>query len=155
MAVMADTYLEDDLNDEPAPRLSLTDGVPPDHVGVMVAGVVMMLGGWVGIYQLVTTSLPRVGQRWMFFLLLQVAVTGTVLPFVRYLNVRFTPVDVELPPGGVLVRQSIWIGLFVVLCAWLQMPRVLNVPIAFFLALVFIVIEAFLRSREIRNERTE
>ena len=58
-------------------------------------------------------------------------------------------------PGGVLVRQSIWIGLFVVMCAWLQMPRVLNLPVAFFLGLVFIVIEVFLRSREIRNERAE
>ena len=42
-------------------------------------------------------------------------------------------------------------------CAWLQMlrPRVLNLPIAFFIGLVFVVIEVFLRSREIRNERAE
>jgi hypothetical protein len=53
------------------------------------------------------------------------------------------------------VRQSIWIGLFAMLCSWLQMPRVLNLPIAFFLGLVFVVIEVFLRSREIRNERIE
>jgi len=152
---MADIYLEDDLQDNSPSRLPASDRIPPDHVGVLTAGVVMMIGGWVGIYQLVTTTLPRVGQRWLFFMLLQIAVTGTVLPFVRYLNVRFTPVDADLPPGGVLVRQSIWIGLFVVLCSWLQMPRVLNLPIAFFLALVFIVIETFLRSREIRNERAE
>jgi len=152
---MNDSYLEDDLQDEAPSQFLTTDKIPPDHVGVLVAGVVLMGGGWLGIYQLVTTTLPRVGQRWLFFLLLQLAVTGTVLPFVRYLNVRFTPVDVELPPGGVLVRQSIWIGLFAVLCAWLQMPRVLNLPIAFFLGLVFIVIETFLRSREIRAERAE
>jgi hypothetical protein len=152
---MADTYLEDDLEDEPLSQVSSPDKIPADHVGVLVAGLVLMVGGWLGIYQLVTTTLPRVGQRWLFFLLLQLAVTGTVLPFVRYLNVRFTPVDVELPPGGVIVRQSIWIGLFVVLCAWLQMPRVLNVPIAFFVGLVFVVIETFLRSREIRSERAD
>lgn len=113
----------------------------------------MAAGGWFGLYQLVTTVLPRVGPRWLFFVLLQIAVTGTVLPFVRYLNVRFTPVTVELPPGGVLVRQSVWIGLFVVTCAWLQIPRVLTPPIAFFLGLVFVIIEAFLRSRELANER--
>lgn len=129
--------------------------MPPDHVGVLVAGVVMMLGGWLGLYQLVTNTLPRVGPRWAFFMLLFMAVTGTVLPFVRYLNVRFTPMHVELPPGGVLVRQSIWIGLFVVTCAWLQIPRVLTLPIAFFLALAFIVIEVFLQSREIANEYTD
>lgn len=127
--------------------------MPPDHIGVLAAGLVMMVGGWLSLYYLVTTTLPRVGQRWIFFMLLLIAVTGTVLPFIRYLNVRFTPTDVELPPGGVIVRQSIWFGLFVVLCAWLQLPRVLNLPIAFFLGLVFIGIEVFLRSREIRNER--
>jgi hypothetical protein len=91
----------------------------------------------------------------MFFVLLQLAVTGTVLPFVRYLNVRFTPVQYDLPPGGVIVRQAIWFGLFAVTCAWLQIPRVLTLPIAFFVALVFIIIEIFLRSREIRLERGE
>jgi hypothetical protein len=152
---MNESYFEDDLQDEGTSQLISSDKIPPDHVGVLVAGVVMMVVGWAGIYQLVTTTLPRVGQRWLFFLLLQLAVSGTVLPFVRYLNVRFTPVDVDLPPGGVLVRQSIWIGLFAMVCVWLQMPRVLNLPIAFFLGLVFVVIEVFLRSREIRNERTE
>jgi hypothetical protein len=126
--------------------------MPPDHLGVLIAAGLMMVGGWLGLYQLVTNTLPRVGPRWAFFMLLFLAVTGTVLPFVRYLNVRFTPVQVELPPGGVLVRQSIWVGLFVVTCAWLQIPRVLTLPIAFFLALAFIVIEVFLRSRETANE---
>ncbi|MFQ3567624.1 MAG: hypothetical protein SNJ59_11555 [Aggregatilineales bacterium] len=126
---------------------------PPDHVGVLIAAVIMMVGGWAGLYHLITTELPRVGPRWIFFVLLHIAVVGTVLPFVRYLNVRFTPVHRELPPGGVIVRQSVWIGLYVVTCAWLQIPRVLTLPIAFFLALAFIIIEVFLRSREIVNER--
>ncbi|MBZ0302723.1 MAG: hypothetical protein K8J31_23460 [Anaerolineae bacterium] len=127
--------------------------IPPDHVGVMIAALVMIVGGWGGLYLLVTTTLPRVGQRWIFFVLLHVAVTGTVLPFVRYLNVRFARQEDALPPGGVLVRQSVWIGLFVITCAWLQIPRVLNPPITFFVAMVFVVIEVFLRSREIAHER--
>jgi Flp pilus assembly protein protease CpaA len=49
----------------------------------------------------------------------------------------------------------VWVGLFAVTCAWLQIPRVLNLPIAFFVGLVFVVIEVFLRSREIRNERAD
>ena len=129
--------------------------MPPDHVGVLVAGTLMMLGGWVGLYRLVTATRPFVGPRWVFFMMLFLAVTGTVLPFVRYLNVRFTSIHNELPPGGVLVRQSIWVGLFVVTCAWLQIPRVLTWPIGFFLGLVFIVIEIFLRSREVANEYIE
>jgi hypothetical protein len=148
---MNDFDYDDDSGQDSAS--SFGGNMPPDHIGMLAAGLVMMVGGWLGLYQLVTTTLPRVGQRWLFFMLLLVAVTGTVLPFVRYLNVRFTPIDVELPPGGVIVRQSIWIGLFIALCAWLQLPRILNLPIAFFLGLVFVVIETFLRTREIRSER--
>lgn len=140
----------------PPPRKTYEpERIPPDHTGVLIAALVMAGGGWFGLYQVVTTVLPRVGPRWLFFVLLQIAVTGTVLPFVRYLNVRFTPVSADLPPGGVLVRQSVWIGLFVVTCAWLQIPRVLTPPIAFFLGLAFVIIEAFLRSREIANERED
>jgi hypothetical protein len=155
MTIMDDLQQNPDALDEVDPPALASDKMPPDHMGVLIAGVFFMLVGWAGLFQLVTTTLPRVGQRWIFFLLLQIAVTGTVLPFVRYLNVRFTPVTSDLPPGGVLVRQAIWFGLFVMTCAWLQIPRILNLPIAFFLALVFIVIEVFLRSRELRNERGE
>src|SRR5690606_8301047 len=149
MAHMNDRSQSDDtLLEAPLPSEKTT----PDYVGVLIAALLMALGGWLGLYYLVTTSLPRVGPRWIFFVLLHIAVTGTVLPFVRYLNVRFTPVERELPPGGVIVRQSVWIGLFVITCAWLQIPRVLSWPIAFFLALIFIVIEIFLRSRELSHD---
>ncbi len=152
---MTDTERSHERPSRAAVHLDAPPKMPPDHIGVLIAGVLMMIGGWYGLYELVTTTLPRVGQRWLFFVLLQIAITGTVLPFIRYLNVRFVPVDVEVPPGGVIVRQSIWVGLFAVTCAWLQIPRVLNLPIAFFVALVFIIVEVFLRSREIRYERNE
>lgn len=113
-----------------------------------------MLTGWLGLYQLVTVALPRIGgELWLFFALLQIAVTGTVIPLVRFLNIRFTSLMDDLPPGGVIVRQSIWIGLFVVTCAWLQIPRALSLPLAIFVALVFIVVEIFLRTRELAGER--
>lgn len=133
----------------------ILDRTPPDHVGVLFAALVMIVGGWGGLYALVMTTLPRVGQRWLFFVLLHIAVTGTVLPFVRYLNIRFTPITRDVLPGGVVVRQSVWIALFVVTLAWLQIPRVLSWPIIFLLALMFIVIEVFLRLREIAHERQE
>lgn len=128
---------------------------PPDHTGMMVAAVVMIVAGWGGLYVLVTTQIPRVGQRWFFFVLLQVAVAGTVMPFLRYVNVRLTPETRTVPPSGVIVREAVWFGLFIVTCAWLQIPRVLTLPITFFLALAFVVIELFLRSREIPNEQLE
>lgn len=134
---------------QPSPSTKL----PPDYAGVLFAAILMIIVGWYGLYTLVTTQIPRVGQRWMFFVLLHIAVTGTVMPFVRYLNIRLTPITRPLPSGGVIVRQSVWIGIFAVTCAWLQIPRVLTVPVMFFVALAFAVIEVFLRSREMSNER--
>lgn len=128
---------------------------PPDHVGILIVAFMLMFIGWGGLYILLTTELPRVGQRWIFFVLLHIAITSTVLPVLRYLNVRFTPIHQNVPHGVIIVRQSVWVGLFVVTCAWLQIPRVLNPTIAFFLALAFIVIEIFLRTREIANERAQ
>jgi hypothetical protein len=122
--------------------------LPTDHIGVLVAGVLMMVVGWGGLFWLVSTQVPQLGVVWMFYLFLHLAVTGTVLPVVRYLNMRFTPVTAEPPPGGVIVRQSVWLGLFAIIIAWLQVLRVLSIPTMFFLALVFIVLEVFLRARE-------
>lgn len=135
-------------------RSNNTNNTPADHIGLIIASLLMMMGGWGGLGYLLTNSLPRIGgELWLFFLLLQIAITGTAIPFVRFLNLRVTPLFAEVPPSGVIVRQSIWIGLFVVTCAWLQIPRALSLPLAAFVALVFIVVEVFLRSREILAER--
>jgi hypothetical protein len=127
--------------------------ITPDHVGLLVAALTMVLGGGWGIYVLVTQTIPRVGQRWFFFMLLQVTMTGLTIPIVRFLNVRFTPIDRQIPPSSVILRQATWVSLFVVTCAWLQIPRVLTWSIAFFLAIIFVIVEFFLRLRERQFER--
>lgn len=124
----------------------------PDHRGVLIAAVLMAVIGIGGIIQLVTTQPPFAFYRWLFFILLFFAVAGVVLPFVRFLNIRFTPPGFPVPTGGVILRQSIWVALFVVTCAWLQIPRVLNLPIAFFLGMAFTAIEIYLRLRERADE---
>lgn len=126
-----------------------TERIPADHLGMLLAAVVMAILSWAGLYWLVTTQQPRIGgQLWLFFLLISMAVTCTVLPFVRYFNVRLTPLHRELPPSGVIIRQSVWVGLYVAICAWLQIPRVLSLPAATLLAIAFIGVEVFLRARE-------
>lgn len=133
-----------------------TTSRPPDHTGLLISAVLLMLAGWGGLYIVITHMQPRIGgELWLFFACLFMAVTGTAIPFVRYLNVTFTPTDSEVPPSGVIVRQSIWIGLFVLMCAWLQIPRALSLPLAFFMGMVFIVVEVFLRTREIASLRDD
>ncbi|GAB4574624.1 MAG: hypothetical protein Kow0077_22140 [Anaerolineae bacterium] len=126
--------------------------IPSDHRGVLLAGLLMMVVGWPGLYLLVMKTLPLAFPRWLFFILLFFAVTGTAIPIVRLLNIQLTPRPYPIPVGWVILRQGIWVGLYAVTCAWLQIPRVLSPPVAFFLALGFIVIEIYLRLRERADE---
>ncbi len=117
-----------------------------DQNGVLIAASIMAGGGWALLYELVTTANPLAFPRWLFFILLYIASTGTALPFAWILNRRFT--SGYLVSGGVMLRESMWIGLFLVIAAWLQMIRTLNLATGFFLALSMVVIEVFLRMRE-------
>jgi hypothetical protein len=124
-----------------------------DRNGILIAAGIMAGVGWVLLYRLVMTSAPLAFPRWLFFILLYQAVTGTVLPLIWYLNQRFSrysPVT-----GGILLRQGIWCGLFAVMIAWLQMTRALTFASAFFLALSMIAIETFLRIRERAQTRVD
>jgi hypothetical protein len=48
----------------------------------------------------------------------------------------------------VIVRESIWFGVYFPTLAWLQIPRVLTLPLALLLAMAFILVEWLLRMRE-------
>lgn len=116
-----------------------------DQNGVLIAAAVMTGGSYALIYQLISTTNPLAFARWLFFILLYIAATGTALPFIWILNRRFTR---ELVTGGVMLRESMWVGLFIVTSAWLQLTRTLNTATGFFLAVSLIAIEVFLRLRE-------
>lgn len=138
---------------------SSTQASPPvrpssGHSGMLVAAAVMMMVGWGGLMQLITTTRPRIGgEIWLFFILLQMAVTGTAIPIVRYFSIRFMSAFAAAPLAGVIVRRSVWVGIMAVACAWLLIPRALSLSFALILLLMFIVIEIFLRSREMSHER--
>jgi hypothetical protein len=135
----------------PAARALARRRIKADQRGVMIGSTLMALVGWLGLYLMLfpLNVAPRVLYRWLFFILFYIAVTGTVLPFIWYLNNRFSGGRPVL--GGTILRQGMWCGLFFITIAWLQMIRALNGALAFFLALAFIVIETYLRYRERQN----
>jgi hypothetical protein len=105
----------------------------------------LAVAGWSGLGFLINTAIPDVGPRWLFFVLWLMALTGTALPFVRFLNQRFGN---GAAPAPVVLRQAIWVGFFGATCAWLQMGRTLNVATALLLAAGLGGVEWFLRMRE-------
>jgi hypothetical protein len=123
----------------------MTTATPTDYRGFGLAAGVLAIAGWGGLGYLLLNTIPSPGPRWLFFVVVLMALTGTAAPFVHYLNRRFSPWPV---PPGVLVRQSLWVGFFVATCAWLQIGRTLNLPTTLLLASGLGAIEWFLRLRE-------
>ena len=116
-----------------------------DALGLTLAAWILAGLGWLGLLLLIVFIIPDLLPRWFFFVLWLMALTGSAVPFVRFLNRRFAP---ALPPASVLLRQSLWVGLWGAACAWLQLGRVLSLPIALMLAAGLGAIEWFLRMRE-------
>ncbi len=110
------------------------------------AAFILALVGWAGLLYLFFFTLPTLGPRWLFFFLSVLALTGSFLPAVAYLNRRFPSTP---PPTPVIIlRQSLWIGIYGPTLAWLQIGRVLSPLLALLLAIGFVLVEWLLRMRE-------
>lgn len=118
----------------------------PPVSSFLPTALILGLAGWGGLFFVLNYTLPTVGPRWLFFFLGVLALTGTALPAVAFLNRRFQSEPPATP--GVILRQAIWIGIYIPTLAWLQMGRVLTPALALLLALGLGVIEWLLRLRE-------
>ena len=112
----------------------------------LISTIVLFFGGWGGLILLLNFSLPTLWARWGLYVLIVLAATGTTIPVFYWLNKTFstnTPVKT-----GIIVRESVSVGVYFALLTWLNIGRALNFPIAVWLALGLIVIEYLLRLRE-------
>ncbi len=125
---------------------SMENESSPSILSFLPASILLGAFGWAGIITVVLLTTPQGGTRWAFFFFGIIAITATFLPVMAYLNLRF-PSD---PPVShwVIVRQSLWIGIYVPTLAWLQIGRVLTLPMALLFAAGLILIEVLLRLRE-------
>jgi len=89
---------------------------------------------------------PTVWARWLLFFGSSLGLTSIGLPVMWFLNLRFKS---EPPAGaGVIVRQSIWLGVFGAVLIWLQQVRLVTVWSSLGLAVGLIAIEYLIRMRE-------
>jgi hypothetical protein len=109
----------------------------------------LIILGWGGLAALLYFSLPFVWSRWGFFVFGIMALTGTALPIVYFLNRRF-PSD---PPAesNVIVREAIWAGVFFATLAWLQLGKLVTLYVILGLAGGIVAAEYFIRVREKAN----
>ena len=111
-----------------------------------LSSLVLMVTGWAGLYFLITETRPEVWPRWGFFVLMLIAITGTLLPIVYFFHRRFP----DEPPAdaNVIVRQALWFGVYGSTLAWLQLGRLVTVYVIIGLALGLFAIEYVIRLRE-------
>jgi hypothetical protein len=110
----------------------------PSIASFFWTGLILAILGWGGLGVLTNFTTPTLGPRWLFFFLFPLALSGTALPVVAFLIRRFQ----SNPPadGNVILRQAIWVGIYGSLVVWLQLGRVLNLAVGFFLAGGFVLI---------------
>ncbi|NPA93574.1 MAG: hypothetical protein GXO56_07845 [Chloroflexi bacterium] len=113
---------------------------------ILPASLALVLLGAGGAVLLVMTTYPVLWARWAFFLCLTAAVTGLSMPIFAYLHHRF-PARRPATERTVL-REGLWVGLYVGILAWLQLGRVLTPLSAFFPAVALIFLEALLLFNE-------
>ncbi len=110
------------------------------------SAIILIVIGWGGLLATLILLEPSGGTRWVFFFTTVLALTGTFLPLVAFLNRRF---PTQPPPTSlVILRQSLWSGIYVATLAWLMIGGVLNPAIGALLAIGIVLIEWMLRLRE-------
>ena len=119
---------------------------PSAFAPYLFTGIGMAVAGWGGLFLLFNLSLPFLGYRWLFFVLLTLALAGLALPAAYFFNLRFPSKPLAGP--NVIVRQALWLGVYGDLLAWFQLGRLLTPVLAVFLAAGLILIEILLRLNE-------
>lgn len=112
----------------------------------LTATLTMFIAGWAGLYSLVNFTLPTLGPRWAFFFLAVLALTGTALPVIYFINRRFNVKN--FPAANIIIRQALWVGVYGATLAWMQLGRVATLNLAAGMAFGFVLMEVLIRMRE-------
>ena len=118
----------------------------PSVRSTLPAAILLALIGWAGLVYLFIFTLPTLWPRWMFFFLGVMAVTGVSLPVAAFFNRRFP----TQPPAtqNTILREAALVGIYFASLAWLQLGRVLTMPLILLLAFGLVLIEFLIRLRE-------
>jgi len=129
-----------------AEEITLRNSKTLSFLSFLPAAILLAAVGWGGLAAVVIYTQPTIWPRWLFFCMGVLALSGTAMPVVYFLNRRFP----STPPveGDVILRQSIWFGIYGSMLAWLQLGRLLSPLLVLILLGVFILIEGLLRMWE-------
>ena len=120
----------------------------PSFRSYLIQALLLAFIGWGGLALMIFyfNAPPLVWARWGFFVLGIMALTGTILPIVYFLHWRFSSETLAEP--HVIIRQALWVGVYVSTLAWLQLGHLVSLWVWMGLAGGLIAVEYLLRMRE-------
>lgn len=117
----------------------------PSFGKILLTSLLLAVAGLSGLVFIFLTLEPTLGPRWLFFFFLTMAVSGIAMPIVYVIQRRSAR---QYVPAQVIVRESILVGIFFDLLAWLQIGRIASNMIIMLLAGGIILTEILLRMAE-------
>jgi hypothetical protein len=111
---------------------------------LILISILMAVVGWWGLYELYSRTLPdQPGALSLFLALLFLALTATLAPAVAFLDRRLAPRATARDPWRFL-RHSAWASICVVVYAWLQVQRALNVGYVLVIPFILVAVEVLI-----------
>ncbi len=117
----------------------------PTVRSVLPLALLLAIPGLFWLIFLMTSTVPSLGNRWMFFIAANLLVSGSTLPLVAYLNrfiQPFGPANFET-----VVREATMLGVYGGILLWLNKGQVLSLGLALILGVGLSFIELLLRLR--------
>ena len=108
--------------------------------------IILVFVGFGGLFIIFNMTQPTIGPRWFFFFMVILGVTGLAMPAVVFLYHRFP--SGHVPAQRVIIRQSLWAGIFVALMIWLSLGQVFNLGVAVIVLAGITLLEIVLRLGE-------
>ncbi len=113
---------------------------------VFLTSLFLTISGIGGLAVVFINTVPTLGPRWLFYFFLFLTLAGISLPVTDFFNRRFP--SKPRAEASVVVRQSVWFGIYGCVIAWLQFGRILNSGLVLFLAIGLVTVELILRMNE-------
>ena len=113
-----------------------------------VGSLVLAILSWMGFLYFTFRLPPNDSTLPLFFLILFIAVTSSVIPLTTLIDGRRRKASKRRRTLWRPIRRGLWAGFWVTLCAWLQWVQLLNWVIAFLFLIIFAMIEWFIVSRK-------
>ena len=108
--------------------------------------VILLSMGFGGLFLLFNMTQPTLWPRWLFFFMVVLGVTGLAIPAVVFLYHRFP--SGHIPTQRVIIRQSLWAGIYIAFMIWLSLGQVFRLGVAIIVLVGIILLEIVLRFGE-------